>query len=234
VRTVALAPDAGSERLRRVLNKGLSQEDLARAAIALNAAGIPQMRLYFMVGLPTETLEDLEEIPRLVKYLEHRVIKDSRGKKHLGQITLSLSSFVPKPFTPFQWAPFLEVGELKKRLKLVRQGLQGMKEVRVHTDLPKWAYVQALLSRGDRRAGELLLAAHQRGWNRACRESPVNPDFFTLRERSQHELFPWDFIHHGLDKEYLWEEYQKALAGEETPPCRPEICTRCGVCGEAD
>ncbi|MHB8069969.1 MAG: radical SAM protein, partial [Desulfobaccales bacterium] len=230
VRSLALAPDAGSERLRRVLNKGLTQEELARAAIALNAAGLPQMRLYFMLGLPTETLEDVEEIPRLVKYLEHRVVKDSRGKPRLGLITLSLSSFVPKPFTPFQWSPFLEVGELKKRLKLVRQGLQGMKEVRVHTDLPKWAHVQALLSRGDRRVGELLLAAHRRGWNRAFKESPVNPDFFTLRERGQHELFPWDFIDHGLDKTYLWEEYQKALAGEETPPCRPEICTRCGVC----
>jgi radical SAM superfamily enzyme YgiQ (UPF0313 family) len=232
VRTLALAPDAGSERLRRVLNKGLTQEELAQAAIALNAAGIPQMRLYFMVGLPTETLEDVEEIPRLVKHLEHRVVKASRGKKRLGQITLSLSSFVPKPFTPFQWTPFMEVGELKKRLKLVRQGLQGLKEVRVNTDLPKWAYVQALLSRGDRRVGDLLLAAHQCGWNRAFKESPVNPDFFTLRERPHHELFPWDFIDHGLQKDYLWEEYQKALAGEETPPCRPDICTRCGVCGE--
>jgi len=231
VRTVALAPEAGSERLRRVLNKGLTQEDLARAAIALNAAGLPQMRLYFMVGLPTETQEDVEEIPRLVKHLEHHIVKDSRGKRRLGQITLSLSSFVPKPFTPFQWAPFLEVGELKKRLKLVRQGLQGVKRVRVHTDLPKWAYIQALMARGDRRVGELLLAAHRRNWTQACRESPLNPDFFTLRERRGDELFPWDFINHGIDKTYLWEEYQKALAGEETPPCQPEVCTRCGVCG---
>ena len=231
VRTVALAPEAGSERLRRVLNKRLTAEDLAQAAMALNAAGISQMRLYFMVGLPTEELEDVEEIPRLVRHLEHRVVKDSRGKRRLGLITLSLSSFVPKPFTPFQWTPFKEVGELKKRLKLVRQGLRGMKEVRVNTDLPKWAYVQALLSRGDRRVGDLLLAAHRRGWNRAFRESPVNPDFFTLRQRSPGELFPWDFIDHGLDKAYLWEEYQKALAGEETPPCYPKVCTRCGVCG---
>jgi radical SAM superfamily enzyme YgiQ (UPF0313 family) len=232
VRTLALAPDAGSERLRRVLNKGLTQEDLARAAIAMNAAGIPQMRLYFMVGLPTETLEDVEEIPRLVKYLEHRVVKESRGKRRLGQITLSLSSFVPKPFTPFQWAPFLEVGELKKRLKLVRQGVQGVKEVRVHTDLPKWAYIQALLSRGDRRVGDLLLAAHRQGWTRAFRESPVNPDFFTLRKRRANELFPWDFIDHGLQKDYLWDEYQRALEEKETPPCLPQVCSRCGVCEE--
>jgi radical SAM superfamily enzyme YgiQ (UPF0313 family) len=235
VRTVALAPDAGSERLRRVLNKGLTREDLALAAAALNASGLSRLRLYFMVGLPTETLEDVEEIPQLVRHLQHRVLKESRGKRRLGLITLSLSSFVPKPFTPFQWAPFLEVGELKKRLKAVRQGFQGVKEVRVNTDLPKWAYVQALLARGDRRAGELLLAAHARGWTRAFRESPVNPDFFTLRERREDELFPWDFIGHGLDKSYLWEEYQKALAGEETPPCYPDICSRCGVCaGEKD
>ena len=231
VRTVALAPDAGSERLRRVLNKGLTQEDLARAAVALNKAGIPQLRLYFMVGLPTETYEDVEEIPRLVKFLSHRVIKESQGKRHLGLITLSLACFVPKPFTPFQWAPFTEVGELKKRLKLVRQELKGLKEVRMHADLPKWAYIQALIARGDRRVGQLLFKAHESDWTQALRASPVNPDFFTLRERQPAELFPWDFIDHSLNKNYLWEEYQKALAGEETPPCQPEVCERCGVCG---
>ncbi|MGC2434030.1 MAG: radical SAM protein [Desulfobaccales bacterium] len=230
VRSVALAPEAGSERLRQVINKGLGQEELAQAAVHLSRSGIPQLRLYFMVGLPTETLEEVAEIPRLVRFLEHRVLKDSRGKRHLGLITLSLSSFVPKPFTPFQWAPFLEVAELKKRLRLVSREFHGVKEVRVHTDLPKWAYVQALLARGDRRVGELLLAAHRLGWSRAFRESPVNPDFFTLRPRPRDELFPWDFIDHGLKKDYLWEEYQRALEARETPPCRPAVCRRCGIC----
>ncbi len=230
VRSVALAPEAGSERLRQVINKGLSQEDLAQAAVNLSRAGIPQLRLYFMVGLPTETLEEVAEIPRLVRFLEHCVLKDSRGKRHLGLITLSLSSFVPKPFTPFQWVPFMEVAELKKRLRLVSREFHGVKEVRVHTDLPKWAYVQALLARGDRRVGELLLAAHRHGWGRAFRESPVNPDFFTLRPRLPDELFPWDFIDHGLKKDYLWEEYQRALEARETPPCRPAVCQRCGIC----
>ena len=127
--------------------------------------------------------------------------------------------------------PFLDVAELKKRLKLVTREFHGVKEVRVHTDLPKWAYVQALLARGDRRVGDILLAAHQNGWNRAFRESPVNPDFFTLRERHPDELFPWDFIDHGLKKDYLWEEYQRALEEKETPPCLPKICKRCGICG---
>jgi radical SAM superfamily enzyme YgiQ (UPF0313 family) len=230
VRSVALAPEAGSDRLRRVLNKGLTRDDLAKAAVDLSAAGIPQLRLYFMVGLPTETVDDVAEIPRLVKFLEHAVIKASRGKKHLGLITLSLSSFVPKPFTPFQWVPFMAVPELKKRLKLVAGEFHGVKAVRVHTDLPKWAYVQALLARGDRRVADILVAAQARGWNRALTENPINPDFFTLRERRAGELFPWDFIDHGLKKEYLWEEYQRGLEGKETPPCRPAVCSRCGVC----
>jgi radical SAM superfamily enzyme YgiQ (UPF0313 family) len=231
VRTVALAPEAGSERLRRVLNKGLTREDLAQAAVALSQAGIPNLRLYFMLGLPTETLEDVAEISRLVKYLQHRVIKEGQGKRRLGLITLSLSSFVPKPFTPFQWVPFAEVRELKRRMQLLRRELRGNKEVRLHTDLPKWAYLQALMARGDRRVGDLLSAARQSNWNQAMRSSPLNPDFFVLRPRDREELFPWDFIDHGLKKDYLWEEYQLALAGKESPPCRPLVCRRCGICG---
>jgi radical SAM superfamily enzyme YgiQ (UPF0313 family) len=231
VKTVALAPEAGSERLRRVINKGLTEEDLAQAAIALAQAGIDQLRLYFMVGLPTETLDDVREIARLTKHLQHRVIKESRGNKKFRQITLSVASFVPKPWTPFQWVPFGDVKDLKQCQKLIRQELAGIKEVRVHTDLPKWAYTQALIARGDRRVGDMLLLAHEHGWPQALRQSPMNPDFFVSRERGPNELLPWDFLDHGLNKEYLWEEYQLALAAEESPPCQPEVCRRCGVCG---
>jgi len=232
VKTVTLAPEAGSERLRRVLNKHLPEETLAQAVEAAAGAGLPNLRLYFMVGLPTETLEDVREIGRLVKYLRHRAVKALKGRPPFRQITLSLSSFVPKPWTPFQWVSMLPVAELKRRLKLVRQELAGVKEVRVHTDLPKWAYLQGLLARGDRRVGEMLLSAHRRGWPRALAESPVNPDFFVYRERGPAELFPWDLLDHGIAKSYLWEEYQLALAEKESPPCRPEVCRRCGVCGE--
>ncbi len=231
VKTVALAPEAGSERLRRVINKGLTEEDLAQAAIALAQAGIDQLRLYFMVGLPTETLDDVREIARLAKHLQHRVIKESRGNKRFRQITLSVASFVPKPWTPFQWVPFGDVKDLKQCQKLIRQELSGVKEVRVHTDLPKWAYTQALIARGDRRVGDMLLLAHEHGWPQALRQSPMNPDFFVSRERSPDELLPWDFLDHGLNKEYLWEEYQLALAAQESPSCQPEACRRCGVCG---
>lgn len=231
VKTVALAPEAGSPRLRRVINKGLTEADLAQAAMALAQAGIDQLRLYFMVGLPTETLEDVRDIARLTRHLQHRVTKESRGARKFRQITLSIASFVPKPWTPFQWVPFGDVKELKLRQKLIRQELSGIKEVRVHTDLPKWAYTQALISRGDRRVGDMLWLAREHGWQKALRQSPVNPDFFVSRERARDELFPWDFLDHGLKKAYLWEEYQLALAAKESPPCQPEACRRCGVCG---
>ncbi len=236
VKTVALAPEAGSSRLRRVINKHLSEADLEQAVLALHAAGLSQLRLYFLLGLPTETREDVDDIPKLAKHLQHTVTKAASGRPRLAAMTLSLNSFVPKPFTPFQWAPFAGVTALKERIKRVKRDLQGQPRLRVFADLPKWAYYQALLARGDRRVGSLLLAAHQCGgdWAQACRGSALNPDFFVLRQRDRDELFPWDFIDHGVSKTYLWEEYQKALAARETSPCQPEVCSRCGVCPRAD
>ena len=217
VRSVALAPEAGSDRLRQVLNKGLTRDDLAKAAVDVSRAGIPPAPPLLHGGTAHRDRRRRGRDSRLVKYLEHAVIKESFGKKHLGLITLSISSFVPKPFTPFQWVPFTAVAELKKRLKLVAREFHGVKAVRVHTDLPKWAYVQALLARGDRRVADILVAAQARGWTRALIENPINPDFFTLRARRADELFPWDFIDHGLKKDYLWEEYQRAPGRQGNP-----------------
>ena len=236
VKTVALAPEAGSERLRRVINKNLTETDLEQAVLALHAGGLSQLRLYFLLGLPTETREDVDDIAKLVKHLQHTVTKAASGRPHLAAMTLSLNSFVPKPFTPFQWAPFAGVAELKDRIKRVKRALAGQPRLRVFADLPKWSYYQALLARGDRRVSSILLAAHQLGgdWAEACRESALNPDFFVMRTRPQNELFPWDFINHGVDKAYLWEEYQNALAARQTSPCQPDVCTRCGVCPRTD
>ncbi len=127
----------------------------------------------------------MDDIPKLTKHLQHTVTKAASGHPHLANLTLSLNSFVPKPFTPFQWASFAGVAALKDRIKRVKRELQGQPRIRVHADLPKWAYYQALLARGDRRVGSLLLAAHQLGgdWARACRQSALNPDFFVMRER---------------------------------------------------
>ncbi len=231
--SVAVAPDAGSERLRKVINKNLTEDQILDAVETLVRQDILNIKLYFMVGLPTETREDVEEIVTLVKRIKHRVISSSKGKKKLANLTLSVNSFVPKPFTPFQWVPFLPVKELKERIKIIKKGLKGIANVRVHSDLPKWAYRQAVLARGDRKVALLLMAIHKNGgnWQKALSEVNLNADFYACRTREKDEVLPWDFIDHGVKKEYLWEEYQRALAEKVSPACDVSRCRRCGVCG---
>nr|HID59901.1 TIGR03960 family B12-binding radical SAM protein [Desulfobacterales bacterium] len=231
-KTVTLAPDAGSERMRRVINKGISEEDILNAASLLVENGIPNVRLYFMVGLPSEEWSDVEEIVALCKRVKHQFLKTSRAKKRIGEITVSLNCFVPKPFTPFQWQPFEDIRELKAKIRKVTNELRQVANIRVHADLPQWAYIQALLSRGDRRTGDLLINAHKNNgnWVKTLKESVINPDFYTYRERSFTEILPWDFIDHGINKSFLIEEFRKSLRAETTPACDPDRCTLCGVC----
>jgi radical SAM superfamily enzyme YgiQ (UPF0313 family) len=232
LRTVALAPEAGSDRLRRVINKNLAEEQILDAVTAVADSGIPNVRLYFMIGLPTETEEDIAAIIQLVKRIKHRQLVIGRGRGRLGTITVSVNSFVPKPATPFQWAPFCDLDLLKQRIKKIKRGLGSVANVRVHADVPRWAYIQALLSRGDRRLAPLLTAVVENGgnWAQAIKRVNVNPEFYLYRERGKDELFPWDFIDHRVSRDYLREEWEKARAGEVTPVCDPEHCCRCGVC----
>lgn len=231
-KTVTIAPDAGSERMRRVINKGITDQDVLRAADLLVSAGILNLKLYFMIGLPTETMSDVEAIVDLCKQVKHRFLKASRTKKRIGQIIVSLNSFIPKPFTPFQWVPLEDVKILKAKIKQVKEGLRRVANIRVHADVPRWAYIQALLSRGDRRTAQLLVAAHENNgnWAKTLKASIINPDFYAYRERSLDEIFPWDFIDHGVNKAFLVEEYHKALREETTPPCDVGQCKACGVC----
>ncbi len=231
---VAIAPEAGSERLRRVINKNLTEEQILRAAEILTQKGIMNIKLYFMIGLPTETPEDLEAIVELAKSIRHHVLSASRGKSRLGDITLSVNSFVPKPFTPFQWTPFAGVRELKEKAGWIQKALRKVPNVRVHFDLPKWAYVQALLSRGDRRVASFIskVALDGLSWGKAMRESPLNPDFWVMRERGVDEKFPWEVIDHGIDRKFLFDEHMRAVQEKTSPECAPGgNCKRCGVCG---
>ncbi len=231
-KTATLAPDAGSERLRRVINKGITEEHILNAADLLVSHGIPNLKLYFMVGLPTETHDDVKEIVDLCKRVKHRFLKTSRGKKRIGHITVSLNCFVPKPHTPFQWVPFEETRSLKEKIRLVKDGLKKVANVRVHADIPKWAYIQALLSRGDRRIAGLLEMVHQNkgNWPQSLKAFPLNPDFYVRRERRFDEILPWDFIDHGIKKSFLLKEYERALQGKTAPVCQPGQCNVCGVC----
>jgi radical SAM superfamily enzyme YgiQ (UPF0313 family) len=234
VKTATIAPDAGSERMRKVINKGMDEAAVLSAAETLVAGGIPNLKLYFMVGLPTETAADVDAIVGMCRRIKHRFLQSSRTRGRMGDITVSLNSFVPKPVTPFQWAAMDEVGELKQKIKRVKEGLRRMPNVRLHHDVPKHAYIQALLSRGDRRVATILVGLQQnRGnWAKTLKASPVNADFYVLRERDVGEMLPWDFIDHGIDRSFLAEEYRRALSGRASPPCpMQESCRMCGVCG---
>jgi len=220
---VAHRPEAGSERLRRVINKNLSEEQIYRAAEILTRKGILNIKLYFMIGLPTETPDDLQAIVDIAKGIRHHVLSASRGRSRLATITLSVNSFVPKPFTPFQWAPFAGVRELKEKAKWIQKALHRVPNVRVHFDLPKWSYVQALLSRGDRRVSALVskVALEGLSWSRAMRADPLNSDFWVMRERDADEKFPWEVIDHGIERKFLRDEYGRALQEKSSPECAP-------------
>jgi radical SAM family uncharacterized protein len=231
-KSLAIAPEAGSERLRRVVNKHLTRDQIIGAVRLIGRKGEFNIRLYFLIGLPTETHDDVTEIVKLVKNIKHHLIKESRSRGKIGQIKLSVNCFIPKPFTPFQWFPMEEVAALKEKQKSLRKALAKEGGVTASFDVPKWAYLQTLFSMGDRRVGSILLLSHQLDgdWTRTFRSSELNPDFFVYRPKAFDEILPWDFMDHGILKEYLIKEYNLALEEQESEVCRVGACTRCGVC----
>ena len=194
--------------------------------------GIPNLKLYFIIGLPTETQDDVDAIILLALKVHEVQLKHARPLGRIGRITLSVNSFVPKPFTPFQWEPMDSVESLNKKLRSLERAVRRIGNMNIIHDLPKWEYIQALLSRGDRRIGRLIRAAHENGedWKKAAKATAINTDFYVRRRREFNEHLPWDFIDIGVRKEYLMNEYQRALEGKFTPPCRVGSCKTCGVC----
>jgi radical SAM superfamily enzyme YgiQ (UPF0313 family) len=233
-RTLAIAPEAGSERLRRVTNKHLTRDRITETVTLISETWDFSIRLYFLIGLPTETQGDVSEIVDLVKVIKHSMVKASAARGRIGQIKLSVNCFVPKPFTPFQWFPLEQLSSLKDKQKWLKKSLAKEGGIKVNTDLPKWAYVQALLSMGDRRVSAILLSAHESGgdWTKALRFSDINPDFFVYRPKGLDEILPWDFIDNGITKKHLISEYELALKAKESDVCHVGECFRCGVCSE--
>jgi radical SAM superfamily enzyme YgiQ (UPF0313 family) len=222
-RTLTIAPEAGTERLRRVIRKNITDEQLYAACELVRGYGIPNLKCYFMIGQPTETDEDIEAIPDLAARLLERLRVPSRDGQPFGRLTLSISSFVPKPWTPFQWEPFEPVGRLETKLRTIKAGVRRFPQVRVLHENPREASLQALLARGDRRlAGFLERAAELDGdWRTALREWDGDPDFYTRRTRSLDETFPWDHLDVGVKKSGLLREYQRAgLAPDPAPASR--------------
>ncbi len=231
-KTIAIAPEAGSERLRNVINKGITEDDLLRAAGMVFGGGILNLKLYFIIGLPTETQEDVDAIVALAEKIREIQLRHARSQGRIGRVTLSVNSFVPKPFTPFQWEPMEAIESLNRKQRNLEKAVRKISNMNIIHDLPKWEYIQALLSRGDRRLGALIRHAHAQGgdWRKAAKEIDMTMDFYVSRKREFNEALPWDFIDIGVRKEYLRNEYERALEGKFTPPCRVGFCKTCGVC----
>jgi radical SAM superfamily enzyme YgiQ (UPF0313 family) len=210
-KSVSIAPEAGTQRLRNVIDKRITEESILETAELILAGGIETLRLYFMVGLPTEDERDVEGVISLAKKI--------RRISEKGKIVLTLSTFVPKPFTPFQWHPMEKMEVVKDRLKSIKKELAPLKGVKVFHDVPKYAYMQGLFSRGDRRiSGVLEKMQGIEDWRKACAEAGIEPDSYLFRRREFHDILPWDFIDNYIPKEELWDEYQKALAGQNNEP----------------
>jgi radical SAM family uncharacterized protein/radical SAM-linked protein len=233
-----VAPEAGGQRLRDVINKGLTDDQILATARAIYEGGWNLIKLYFMIGLPSEVEEDLMAIVELSKKISKLA---PRGRKK-NVLNVSIAPFVPKPHTPFQWQPQLGLDESMRRIKFVRERLRS-KSIRVKWNNPEASWLEGILSRGDRRLSKVVIEAWQQGarfdswsehlsldiWEKALERNGLDPDFYLLRARGPAETLPWDHINPGTSKEFLLGEWQRAAKGMKTPDCR-EHCTECGVC----
>lgn len=228
-KTLALAPEAGSQRMRDVINKGIDEEQILAAVKLLAEGGIPNLKLYFMIGLPTETDADIIAIADLT--VKIRQVWEDIGKQRgrLGRLHLSVNPFVPKPWTPLQWAPMERRTLLEKKYRLLRKRLRSLPNVELNFESLRLAEIQGFLARGDRRVGRTLpLLAEGASLKAACRQVGLDPVFYLHRERGVDELFPWDIIEQGVQRGHLREEYDQALAARLGYICHPG-CRRCGL-----
>ena len=242
--SVTIAPEAGSERMRKVINKNLNEAEILRAAHTMVGEGVENLKLYFMLGLPEERDDDVLGIAHLTaKILD----QSAAAKQRIGRVTISLNPFVPKPWTPFQWDPMEEGRSVKRKIGLLRRHLARLGRIELDAESPREAYFQTLVSRGDRRVGNILerlnaerryeagsiwhgLAAIRREFESGAGKGLPNPDAYVHRAYAHDELLPWDFIDHHIEKWFLLSERKKAQYEHQSPPCDVTVCKVCGAC----
>ena len=244
--SLTFAPEAGTQRMRDVINKGLTEEVILEGAGKAFEGGWTKVKLYFMLGLPTEREEDCRGIAHLAEKIAKRyyeIPKEQRNGK--CQITASTSFFVPKPFTPFQWAPMCREEEFLEKAKIVREEIHAQlnqKSIRYNWHEADVTVLEGILARGDRRVAPAIVRAYENGalfdawsesfhpeyWREAFAHCGIDTDFYTVRERGEEELFPWDFIDIGVTKKFLLREWKQAKKEEVTPNCRA-ACSGCGA-----
>jgi radical SAM superfamily enzyme YgiQ (UPF0313 family) len=219
-RTLTIAPEVGSDRLRRVINKTVTNEEILSAAELIFASGIENLKLYFMIGLPTETDEDLVGIRDLTLQLRDIMMSHARGRGHVGRIIGSVNPLVPKPGTAYQWLPMENDASIDRKIKRVRSLTAGIDNVYFNIKSERHSFYQALLSLGDRRVAPAIEAAERNGgnWRAAVAEAGVDADFFVFRDRSHDPVLPWDIIDGGMKSSFFRAEFDKSLNAEWTLP----------------
>jgi radical SAM family uncharacterized protein len=238
---LTFAPEAGTQRMRDVINKGVTEENLRDAVTAAFKAGWSSIKLYFMIGLPTETDEDVRGIANLA----YRVLdwyREATGRRG-AKVSVSVSSFVPKCQTPFQWMAQDSISEMRRKQALLKSSIRD-RSISLHWHDPEVSFLEAVFARGDRRLADVLIHAWQNGarfdgwsehfrfdvWMAAFAATGIDPHFYANRSRETDELLPWDHLSAGVDKSYLLAEYEKGVRLELTPDCRRGACGGCGVC----
>ena len=224
---MTVAPEAGSERMRAAINKGITEEHVERAIAIAAEAGMRHIKLYYMIGLPGEEDADIEATVQMI--LRMRAKMDALGSR--GELIISVNGFVPKPWTPYQWAPLCSTRALKKRFKMLNDGLKKAKHIKLLTESLKETVAQAVLARGDRRMGDFLLEAHASGQSLKYVLKQAGLD---MEELAEQELcvaapLPWQHLDMGVTVDYLKKELQRSEQGQFTPMCFDK-CVRCGVC----
>ena len=228
-KTLALAPEAGSQKMRDVINKGIDESQILAAVKLLADGGIPNLKLYFMIGLPMEEVADVVAIADLTVKIRQIWEDVGRQRGRLGRIQLSLNPFVPKPWTPLQWAPMERRSQLEKKYRRLQKRLRSLPNVELNFESLRHAELQGFLARGDRRVGRTLpFLAEGASLKAACRKVGLDPAFYLHRERGAGELFPWEIIDQGVQRKYLLCEYEYALSARSGHVCYPG-CSRCGL-----
>ena len=236
VKTATIAPEAGSQRMRNIINKKITANQILDTVGRLVDEGIINLKLYFMIGLPFETDKDVEEIVHLTQEIKAIFLESAKRKKKIGTITLSINPFIPKPCTPFQWCAMTPEKTLKHRVEIIRQGLKRTGNVTLNFESLRQAKHHALLSLGDRKTADILETAEQIGWTRALKTNKDYCDQVIYKEKPRptekgpNIPLPWDILRHRVSDKFLAKEFEKATQEKESPACPMKACNRCQIC----
>ncbi len=230
IKTATLAPEAGSKRMLKIINKNIDSKDILDAVKKLVKAGIMNLKLYFMIGLPFEQIKDVHAIVELTKDIKSVFLEESKKRKKIGTITLSINPFIPKPATPFQWAAMENEKTLKIKTDIIRQGLKKIANIKINIESLKKAKIHALLSCGDKKSADILESALEHGWASALRKNKEYCNSVIYGEKPLKAPLPWDFIDNHVNKKFLVKEFLKAKDEKTSVPCPMIDCSKCKIC----